>query len=376
MVIAVNTRFLTKGRLEGYGYFIQETVQRLAANHPEHRFYFLFDRPVDACFSFPENVTPLVVGPPARHPVLWKWWYDVKLPQVLKKIQADVFLSPDGFCSLTTRVPQCLVVHDLGFLHYGQGYKKSHLFYYKRYTPRFLKKAKSIATVSHFSKNDIVKTYQTPEEKISVVYNGVKDVFQPLPYEAQAAVKETYTEGKEYFIYVGAIHPRKNLVHLLKAFSFFKKRQKSNMKLVLAGRLAWKNDAFLELLKTYKYRNDVVLLHYVEEETLLAQLVASAYAMVYPSLFEGFGVPVVEAMRCGVPVLTSKGSAMEEITEGAALYFDPANMSDIAEQLMLIYKDERLRAQLIEQGTTVAQQYTWQATSAALWDCINRAVTA
>jgi glycosyltransferase involved in cell wall biosynthesis len=376
MVIAVNTRFLTKGRLEGYGYFIQETVQRLAAQHPEHRFYFLFDRPVDDGFSFPRNVTPLVVGPPARHPLLWKWWYDVKLPPVLKKIRADVFLSPDGFCSLTTRVPQCVVVHDLGFLHYGQGYKKSHLFFYKRYTPRFLKKAKSIATVSHFSKNDLVKTYQTPEEKISVVYNGVKDVFQPLAYEAQAVVKETYTEGKEYFIYVGAIHPRKNLVHLLKAFSFFKKRQKSNMKLVLAGRLAWKNDAFLELLKTYKYRNDVVLLHYVEDETSLAQLVASAYAMVYPSLFEGFGVPVVEAMRCGVPVLTSKGSAMEEITEGAALYFDPANMSDIAEQLMVIYKDERLRAKLIEQGTAVAQQYTWQATTAALWDCINRAVTA
>jgi glycosyltransferase involved in cell wall biosynthesis len=268
------------------------------------------------------------------------------------------------------------VVHDLGFLHYAEGYEKSHLFYYKRYTPLFLKKAKSIATVSHFSKNDIIKTYNTPEEKISVVFNGIKDVFQPLAYEAQAVVKETYTEGKEYFIYVGAIHPRKNLVHLLKAFSFFKKRQKSNMKLVLAGRLAWKNDAFLELLKTYKYRNDVVLLHYVEDETALAQLVASAYAMVYPSLFEGFGVPVVEAMRCGVPVLTSKGSAMEEISQGAALYFDPANMAHIAEQLMLIYKDERLRAQLIEQGTTVAQQYTWQATTAALWDCINRAVTA
>jgi glycosyltransferase involved in cell wall biosynthesis len=376
MVIAVNTRFLTKERLEGYGYFIQETVLRLAAQYPEHRFYFFFDRPVDPYFSFPANVTPLVVGPAARHPLLWKWWYDVKLPLVLKKIRADVFLSPDGFCSLTTRVPQCLVVHDLGFLHYAEGYEKSHLFYYKRYTPLFLKKAKSIATVSHFSKNDIIKTYNTPEEKISVVFNGVRDVFQPLPYEAQATVKETYTEGKEYFIYVGAIHPRKNLVHLLKAFSFFKKRQKSNMKLVLAGRLAWKNDVFLKLLKTYKYRNDVVLLHYVEDETALAQLVASAYAMVYPSLFEGFGVPVVEAMRCGVPVLTSKGSAMEEITEGAALYFDPANMSDIAEQMMLIYKDERLRAQLIEQGTTVAQQYTWQATTTALWDCINRAVTA
>jgi hypothetical protein len=128
MVIAVNTRFLTKGRLEGYGYFIQETVQRLAANIPSTAFIFSSTGRLMPGFSFPANVTPLVVGPPARHPVLWKWWYDVKLPPVLKKIRADVFLSPDGFCSLTTRVPQCLVVHDLGFCIMRKGIKKATCF--------------------------------------------------------------------------------------------------------------------------------------------------------------------------------------------------------------------------------------------------------
>jgi glycosyltransferase involved in cell wall biosynthesis len=297
------------------------------------------------------------------------------VPLVLKKIRADVFLSPDGFCSLTTRVPQCLVVHDLGFLHHPEGYKKSHRFFYKHYTPKFLKKAKAIATVSQFSKKDIMATYHTPETKIRVVYNGVKEVFQPTSFEAQAAVKERYTEEKEYFIYIGAIHPRKNLIRLLKAFSVFKKRQKSNMKLVLAGRLAWKNDAFLALLKTYKYRNDVVLLNYIEDEGELASLVAAAYALVYPSLFEGFGVPVAEAMRCGVPVLTSKDSAMQEISEGAALYFDPTNIADMAEALMRVYKDETERSQLIELGNRVVQKYTWQHTADALWHCIEQAVT-
>jgi len=375
MVIAVNTRFWLKDALEGYGYFIQETFQRMAQQHPEHRFYFLFDRPYDSRLVFPQNVTPLVIGPPARHPLLWKWWYDVRVPLVLSKIKAAVFVSPDGFCSLTSGVPQCVVLHDLGFLHYPQGYKRSHLLYYKYYTPKFLKKARHIATVSQFSKADLISTYKISDAKISVVYNGVKDVFRPATGGQQAAVKEKYTEGKEYFICIGAIHPRKNLVNLLKAFSLFKKRQKSSMKLLLAGRLAWKNDAFAALLKTYKYRDDVVLLPYIEDETELAQLVGAAYALVYPSHFEGFGVPVAEAMRAGVPVLTSANSAMQEISEGAALYFDPTDVMDMAAQLMLMYKDETLRAALIEKGSEVVKKYTWQQTSDALWNGIMQAVT-
>ena len=373
MVIAVNTRFLMKDALEGVGYFIKEIFERITTQHPEHQFYFLFDRPYDKSFAFAFNVTPLVVGAPARHPLLWKWWYDVKVPRVLRKIKADVFVSPDGFCSLTTRVPQCLVVHDLGFLHYPQGYKKSHLLFYKYYTPRFLKRAACIATVSQFSKQDIINTYKTTAAKIEVVYNGVKEIFNPIPFEQQAIVKEKYTDGQAYFICVGAIHPRKNLVNLLKAFSVFKKRQKSSMKLVLVGRLAWKNNAFLDLLKTYKYRNDVVLLQYLEDESELAQLVAAAYALVYPSHFEGFGVPVLEAMRCAVPVLTSKDSAMQEISEDAALYFDPTNVADMAGQLMRMYKDERLRDSLIEKGKTIVAKYTWTAAASALWHCIETA---
>mgnify|MGYP003575243527 CR=1 FL=1 len=372
MVIAVNTRFWLGSGLEGYGYFIQEVFGRLAAAHPQHRFYFLFDRPYHPLLQFAPNVTPVVAGPPARHPLLWKWWYDVVVPRLLKKLGANVFLSPDGFCSLTTKVPQCLVVHDLGFLHFGEGYQKSHLLYYKYYTPKFLKKAKTVATVSQFSRQDIVKQYGIPADKINVVYSAVKEVFQPLPWQEHAAIKEQYTDGKEYFIYIGAIHPRKNLINLLKAFSKFKKWQRSGFKLVLVGRLAWKNDAFLDLLKTYKYRSDVVLLDYLPEADLV-RLLGAAYALVYPSFFEGFGVPVLEAMACGVPVLTSVNSAMQEIAEDAALYFDPNDVDDMAQQLMLVYKDEDKRSRLIEKGNNIAPQYSWQKTADALWQSIEAA---
>ena len=147
------------------------------------------------------------------------------------------------------------------------------------------------------------------------------------------------------------------------------------MKLVLAGRLAWKNDAFLDLLKTYKYKADVVLTNYVEEKEL-AKLTASAYSLVYPSLFEGFGVPVLEAMQCNVAVLTSVNSSMQEIAEDAALYFDATNHTDMAEKLMLIYKDESLRSRLIEKGKQVVVNYNWERTANLLWQSVLKAVAA
>lgn len=370
MTIAVNARFLLGSELEGVGYFTQEVLRFLTRQHPGHQFHFFFDRPFDRRFLFADNVQGYVLSPPARHPLLWKYWFDVQVPRLLRKVKADVFFSPDGQCSLATKVPQVLVVHDLGFLHQPEGYQKSHLGYYKFYTPRFIRKAQSVLTVSQTTKQDIVQQYKTSAEKITVVYNGVKPVFTPIGYAEKDVVKEGLTGGAEYFLYAGALQPRKNLVNLLKAFSVFKRRLQSSMKLVLVGRLAWKNDEFVELLKTYKHRDDVVLTGYLEEGEL-ANLMASAYAFVYPSLFEGFGVPVAEAMRCGVPVLTSKASAMEEISEGAALYFDPQNVDDMADKLMRIYKDERERNGLIEKGLVVSSKYSWQKTAEEVWKSID-----
>ena len=369
MVIAVNTRFLLVDYLEGYGNFIYETFRRITEQHPEHEFIFIFDRPYDKRFLFSNNIKTVVTGPAARHPLLWKLWYDIKVPVILKRYKVDVFVSCDGFCSLGTKVPQCLVVHDLAFLHYPSAIKKSHLLFYKRYTPKFLGKAISIATVSEFSKKDIIAQYGTDAKKINVVYNGVKEIFNPINNEAKATIKNKYTDGKEYFIYAGSIHPRKNLITLLKAFSVFKKRQQTNMKLVLAGRLAWQYESFEKDLKSYKYRNDVVLTGYVED-AVLADIIGAAYALVYPSLFEGFGVPVLEAMRCDVPVITSADSAMQEIAKDAALYADANSHTDIANKMMLLYKDENLRKELILKGRQIVKQYSWDKTATLLWQSI------
>lgn len=373
MRIAVNTRFLLKDYLEGYGHFLQEIFSRLVKQHPEHEFIFLFDRPYDEKFIFGKNVTPVVVTPAARHPLLWKYWYDFKIPAVLKKFKADIFFSPDGFCSLRTRVPQCLVIHDLAFLHFPKGISRQQLRYYKRNTPDFISKAKKLITVSDFSKADILSHYPGAADKISVIHNGIRGIFQPQSFEAREAIKDKYTAGRDFFLCTGSLHPRKNGMNLLKAFSQFKKRQQSSMKLVLAGRLAWKYESFIESLKTYKYRDDVILTGYLPDEELAA-LTAAAYTLVYPSFYEGFGLPVAEAMQSGVAVITSANSAMQEIAGDAALYADPDDINAIAEQMKRIYKDEVLRNELIRRGLERARNYNWNLAAVQCWKAIEETI--
>jgi glycosyltransferase involved in cell wall biosynthesis len=374
VTIAVNARYLIASEMEGYGYFLYETLKRMIAGHPGDQFILIFDRPYDQQFIFGPNVKAVVAGPAARHPLLWKFWYDARVPAILKKYKADLFLSTDGFCSLSTAVPQCIVVHDLAFLHGREFLRSSHFSYYKRYTGRFLKKARAIATVSAYTKNDILKNYPTiASEKIDIIYSAARNIFRPLDPAEKEEVKKKFTGGQEYFLYAGAIHPRKNLRNLLRAFSIFKKRMHSNMKLVLAGRLAWRYHSFLTDLKSYKYRNDVIMTGYISEQDI-SLLMGAAYSLVYPSLHEGFGVPVLEAMRCHVPVLTSAATAMQEIAGNAAVYATADDHLSIAEQMMRLYKDEELCRRLVEEGKKQYARYDWTNSTELLWQCMMRAL--
>jgi len=373
MQIAVNAIFLQKTSLEGYGWYVQEVFKRLVNQHPEHEFIFVFDRAYDASFVFAKNVTPVVVTPAARHIFSFKYWYDIKAPKALKKFQPAVWVQPYGFCSLTTKIPQLMVVHDLAFLHFPAFISWHQRWYYQRFTPKFLQKAKQIVTVSEFSKQDILLHYPVQANKLSVVHGAAREGFDPLDWGSRDATKASYADGREYFLFVGGVHPRKNLMNLLKAFSLFKKWQHSNMKLLIVGRLAWQYSDIIEKLKSYKYREDVVMLNYVSDHTL-TQLTASAYALVYPSFFEGFGLPILEAMKSGVPVITSNTSSMPEIAGDAALFASPNDPDAIAKQLLLIYKDESAREKLVEAGKLRAAGFSWEATANKFWEAILKTV--
>ena len=373
MRIAVNTRLFLKNRLEGIGWFAHETLSRLVRLHPEHEFIFFFDRPYHPDFVFEKNVIPVVLPPQARHPFLYWLWCEWSIPRALKKYKADVYFSPDGLGSLTTKVPTCITIHDLAYLHYPQFMDTLHRWHYRRYLPLFARKATRIVAGSEFTRQDIVQAYALPEEKIDVVYNGAHEAYRPLSTADKEQIKATFTDGEEYFLFTGALHPRKNVINLLKAFVQFKRRQKSNLKLVIVGRMAWKYKEIEEARLRMPFKEEVVWTGYLDVDTL-SKVTAAAYAMVFPSLFEGFGIPILEAMTCGVPVLVSNTSSMPEVGGDAALLFDPEKPEDIAAKMMIVYKDEVLRGKMVKAALAQSQKFNWDTSAAQLWDSLMKCV--
>jgi glycosyltransferase involved in cell wall biosynthesis len=367
MRIAVNTRLLLKGKLEGIGWFTYQTLERIVRDHPEHEFIFFFDRPYDPMFVFAPNVTAVVVHPQARHPVLFYLWFEWSIPYMLRKYKADLFLSPDSYMSLSTKVPTCLVIHDLAFEHYPEHFVLSHRLYWRHYSPLFARKAKRIATVSTFSKNDISTCYSISPDKIDVVYNGAHDEYKPLTSDEREAVKIRYADGCEYFVFAGALHPRKNIVNLLKAFVLFKKRQYTNMKLVIAGRPAWKYEEVEQMKAEMPYKDDVKWVGYMNVDEL-SKVIGASYTLVYASLFEGFGIPILEALQCDVPAIVSNTSSMPEVAGDAALLVDPADPQDIADKMHQLYKDEALRSKLIVNARQQIKKFDWNNSAKKLWE--------
>ena len=359
MSIAINHRFGAYDYQEGYAAFSTGLANAMAMQYVDDQYFLLSDQPPSVATVPSPNQQWMVGGPPARHPLLWKIWYDVRLPALLRRSSADVLLSPDGFCSLTSSLPQVMVIHDLAFLHHPDFLSSAQRWFYQHYTPQFIRKAKRLVTVSAFSRDDIVSHYPAAKGKIDVIYNAASPAFRPMEWEEREQVKKKFTDGFDYFLCVGSVHPRKNLVNLLKGFSAFKKRQRSAMKLVIAGRMAWRTEAFSTALANFKFRDDVILTGYLPSADLAA-LTGGAYAMVYPSLWEGFGLPVLEAMQAGVPVLASGNSAVPEVAGEAALYFDPTDPISIGDQLMRIFKEEGRRRDMAAQGIERARAFRWQ----------------
>ena len=195
MRIAVNTRLLLSGRLEGIGRFTHEVARRLVERHPQHEFLFLFDRPYDDEFIYADHVRPLALPPPARRGWLWHLWFEWSIPIVLKWHKADVFLSMDGYCSLRSKVPTVMVSHDIAHIHYPEQIPAWALRYYRKYVPLYLRRAEKVVTVSEFCRQDIHQHYQIPLEKISVACNAPSPSFQPLPVLEKEKIKSYYQQN-------------------------------------------------------------------------------------------------------------------------------------------------------------------------------------
>lgn len=366
MRIAVNTRLLLPSKLDGIGWFSYETVRRLVADHPEHQFYFLFDRKPDPSMVFGKNVVPVVLCPQARHPLLWWLFFEVSVKQALKRYKIDLFLSPDGFMTLDTEVPTLDVIHDINFAHSKGNMRLSHQLYMSRFFPQYAKKATRIATVSQFSRQDIAETYHIDPGKIDVVYNGAHEYYRPLTADEQAETRKRYSRGKPYFLFVSTILRRKNLANLLLAFDRYKESDTEGHKLVVAGARVWWADELKKAYDGMKHRGDVIMLGRVDAEPL-SGLMGSATALVYPSFFEGFGIPIVEAFNAETAVITSNTTSMPEVAGDAALLVNPASVDEIVTAMRKVTSDNELRGRLIAAGRRQRELFSWEKSAQLLW---------
>jgi len=372
--ILVNTRLLIKNRLEGIGWFTYETLKRITREHPEDHFVFVFDREFDEEFIFSDNITPVILSPQARHPLLYLIWFEFSMSQLLKDMSPDLFLSPDGYLSLRSPVKQLGVIHDINYVHYPNDLPFMERVYYNYFFPRFARKATRLATVSEYSKNDISKEFSIPLSKIDVVYNGVNEAFGPATELEQNATKGTYSRGADYFIFVGALHPRKNIARLLLAFDAFKSQVPGTVKFLIVGKKMWWTDEIEKTYESMQFRNDVIFTGRIDSP-VLSRLLASALALVYVTYFEGFGIPILEGFQCETAVITSNVTSMPEVASDAALFVDPFSVDSIKAAMILIARDEPLRKSLIEKGKIRRHRFSWNRTSNLLWESIEKAVS-
>lgn len=371
MNIVVNTQLLQYGKLDGIGWFTYETLIRITRSQPEHNFILVFDRKPSKVLAFPENTRMVVLHPQSRHPFLWLLRFELLMPFLLRKYKADIFLSPDGWMTTLTKVPTVQVIHDLNFAHFPSDIPFWTRIYYNFFFPRHARKAKRVATVSEYSKQDIINTYRIPKEKIDVMHNGCNERYKPVDPSLFASIRKKYSGGNPYFLFVGALIPRKNVARIFLAFDAFKKTDTLDTKLIIVGEKKWWTPQIANAWDMIDCKEDVLFLgrRGVEE---LNHLYAASQALLFPALFEGFGIPILEAFHAETAVITSNVSSMPEVAGDAALFADPLDVDEIAAAMQQISIDTALRKKLIERGRERRKLFSWDHTAEKLWQSIEK----
>jgi glycosyltransferase involved in cell wall biosynthesis len=374
MTIAVNCWVLRNKKLDGIGYFTVNTVANLIKDHPEVHFQILCDKKfTEGYFDFP-NVTKHKIFPAMRHPVLYIYYMEVVLPFFLRKYKPDVMVSADGYLSLMSGCKQIPVIYDINFEHKPKDVTLKNRLYFKFFFKRFARKAKRIATISEYSKKDIADYYKLNPANIDNVSCGINSNFSPLETEQIIGVRNKWSNGKPYFFFVGSMHPRKNIKRLIEGFNLYKQKTGTDFKLILAGSILWSKTEIEDSYTNSPYKVDIIFTGRLSDEDL-QKMLGAAYALSFVPIFEGFGLPIVEAFQSGVPVICSNVTSMPEVAGDAAMMVDPFNIESIASGMEKLSADNELRNQLIAKGHIQKKLFSWSRTAQLLWDCINKVAT-
>jgi glycosyltransferase involved in cell wall biosynthesis len=372
MKIVVNTRLLITKQLNGIGWFTYHTLKRIVKWHPEHQFVFLFDRKFDENYIFGPNVIPEIIFPPARHPLLWYLWFEHAIVNKVRKHNPTLFYSPDGYLSLKIKdIPSLPVIHDINFHHDEKGVPYFDGIFWRYYFPKYARMASRILTVSEFSKNDIASYYNIPHSMIDVAYNGANEVFKPISHAEKIDIKKKYAKGEDYFLYVGVLVPRKNISRMIQAFDRFKESSGSPIKLLIVGDKLFFTQEMKKVYDSSEYKVDIIFTGRLEQDQL-KMVMGAALSLILVSCFEGFGIPIVEAMYADVPVITSNTSSMPEIAKDAALLVDPYSIDSIKEAMLIISSNEKLREDLIVKGRSQRLKFNWDNSAKTIWNSIEK----
>ena len=286
------------------------------------------------------------------------------LPFIMNNRRLDLAHFPDHILPLwPIRAKTVITVHDLAFVKYPQFYNLTKRWYKNLLAPGSINRADKIIAVSQATKQDLVEKYSVPEEKVKVIYNGIADKFKPLDLgEAEKERRKRKYSFKRFLLFVGTIEPRKNLKGLVEAFSEISKK-KPDLGLIICGKLGWLTGDILNAMSRHP---NILYLKYVSDEDLV-ELYNLAELFIYPSFYEGFGFPPLEAMACGTPVITGRTSSLPEVLGEAAWFIDPQDPRQIAQAIEKLLNDRALCQNMIEKGFKQARAFTWKKTAEATW---------
>lgn len=292
-------------------------------------------------------------------------WTQLALPVRLfmRRRKPDVFFSPGHYAPRFSPVPTVISIMDLAFFHFPDYFTKKDLTQLHSWTKYSVQNASAIITISQATKDDIIKLYGVPESKIHVIYPGIKSasVLTPHVYPMQE-LQTKYSIRNNYLLFVGTLQPRKNIVRLVEAFANVIKNdtaEKASLQLVIVGKKGWKYEEILDAPEKNGVTDKVKFLDFVNDEDLQL-LYQHAQCFVFPSLYEGFGLPVLEAMKMNCPVITSNVSSLPEAGGDAALYVDPESISDIASKIEMVLGDKKIRSEMVAKGRDQLKKFSWE----------------
>ena len=278
----------------------------------------------------------------------------------------DIFHSPDFIAPRHAAKKHIITIHDLHFLYYPQFQDKAALRYYRDQIAKSARHADHVFVQTEGTKSAVVNMLNVPPEKITVHLLGVNPACKPLPPAEVERLLAPYKLPEDYLLFVGTIEPRKNMPNLLKAYALLREQNLDTPRLVLGGQPGWHVEQELKTLDTYNLHQHITWIQGVPAEVLPA-LYNGAQMLLLPSLHEGFGLPAVEAMACGTPVIVTKNGSVPEVVGEAGLYIDPMEPEDMATTIQRLLDDSVLQAQLIEAGLAQAATFSWQRTAQIAW---------